>query len=120
MDWRLGHPQKYVLISHLLTFLIPSKDIVPIDSIVIQSIFGQHAKKSSRHTHNVQQLSPDISLDPGTRFQIYTVFENKKTQFDLDNPSVYFQTSSEIAKDIYNGVTMIKSLGDGSYNTLLW
>lgn len=88
--------------------------------MVIQGIFGQHAKKSPRHAHNVQQLSLDISLDPDSRLCIYTAFERHKNKFDLDNPPVYFQTSSDIAKDIYNSVAIIKSIGDASYNTLVW
>ena len=120
MDWLLGHPQKQAIISHLLSFHIASKDIISIDSMVIQGIFGQHARKSSRHKHAIQQLSLDVSLDPDSRLRIYTAFETHKNKFDLDNPPVYFETSSEIAKDIYNGVTMIKSVGDGTYNTLAW
>jgi hypothetical protein len=120
MDWHLGHPQKLAIISHLLTFRISSKDIISIDSMVIQGIFGQRARKSSRHTHHIQQFSLDISLDPESRLKIYTAFETHKNKFDLDNPPAYFETSSDIAKDIYNGVMMIKSVGEGSYNTLVW
>ena len=120
MDWQLQHPQKHAIAAHLSTYRIASKDIIAIDSMVIQGIFGQHARKSPRHTHIVLQLSPDISLDNDSRLHIYDAFEMHKTKFDLDNAPVYFETSNVIAKDVYNGVAMIKSVGDGSYNTLVW
>lgn len=120
MDWSLGHPEKHTIITHLLKFRIPSKYIVPIDSILVNSIYGQHAKKSARHRHEVQQLGFDISLDSDSRRLMYTAFENYKDQFDVNSAPMYFKTASDIAKLIYNGVEMVRSIGDQSYDTLIW
>lgn len=120
MDWTLGHPGKYAILSHLLRFRIPSKYISPIDSILVESIYGQHARKSARHKHNVQQISLDVSTDPVSRQLIYTAFECYKDQFDINSAPTYFKTASDIARLIYNGVEMVRSIGDQSYETLLW
>jgi hypothetical protein len=120
MDWSSGHPEKHAIITHLLKYRIPSKYIVPIDSILVNSIYGQHARKSARHRHEVQQLGLDISLDSDSRRVIYTAFESCKDQFDVNNAPMYFKTASDIAKLIYNGVEMVRSIGDQSYETLLW
>jgi hypothetical protein len=120
MDWTLGHPQKHAIVSHLLKFRIASKDIVPIDSIVVDAIYGQHARKSARHRHIVQQFSFDASLDPVLRHHIYAAFETYKALFDINDAASYFKTSSDVAKLIYNGIESIRTMGDGSYNTLLW
>jgi hypothetical protein len=120
MDWTLGHPQKHAIVTHLLRFRIASQDIVPIDSIVIDAIYGQHARKSARHRHIVQQFSFEASLDPVLRHDIYTAFETYKALFDINNAASYFKTTSDVAKLIYNGVESIRTIGDGSYNTLLW
>jgi hypothetical protein len=120
MDWNLGHPEKHAIITHLLKFRIPSKYIVPIDSILVASIYGQHARKSARHRHDVQQLAFDISLDPDSRQLIHTAFENYKDQLDINSAPTYFKTATDIAKLIYNGVEMVRSIGDQSYETVLW
>lgn len=120
MDWILGHPEKHAIVTHLLRSRISSKYIVPIDSILVEAIYGQHARKSARHKHEVQQLSFNTSLDPDSRLLIYTAFETHKVQFDINNTHTYFKTSSDIAKLIYDGVEKVRSIGDGSFNTLVW
>lgn len=120
MDWTLGHPEKHTIVTHLLTFRIASNVIVPIDSMVIDSIYGQHTRKSARHRHFVQQFSFDTAIDPVARVQIYTAFETHKALLDINNAVSYLETSSNIAKLIYDGVETIKSIGDDSYDTLLW
>jgi hypothetical protein len=120
MDWTLGHPEKHAIITHLLRSRIPSKEIVPLDSILVESIYGQHARKTTRHKHDVQQLSIDVSLDPDMRLLIYTAFESYKDQFDINSSHTYFKTSSDIAKLIYGGVELVRSIGGGSFNTLVW
>ena len=120
MDWNLGPPEKHAIVMHLLSFRIASKDIVPIDSMVVEAIYGQHSKKSARHTHNVRQLGFNVSIDADSRRHIYTAFEAYKDQFDINDSVTYFKISTNIAKAIYNAVETIRSIGDGSFNTLIW
>ena len=120
MDWTLGHPEKHAIMTHLLSSRISSKYIVPIDSILVEAIYGQHARKSARHRHNVRQLSLNDSLDSDLRQLIYTAFESHKNQFDINSPDTYFRTSTDIAKLVYGGVEIVRSIGDGSFSTLEW
>ena len=120
MNWISGHPKKHAIVTHLLKFRIPSKDIVSIDSVVIEAIYGQHARKSARRRHYVKQFSLNKSLEPELRLLVYTAFETYKVQFDINSLDTYFKASSDIAKKIYNEVEMARSVGEGSFNTLLW
>jgi hypothetical protein len=78
MDWHTGHRNKHAIVTHLSHLQFASKHIVPIDSIVVNAIFGQQVRKVRNHRHNMLQLSLDAIVDNETRKKIYAAFEAKK------------------------------------------
>jgi hypothetical protein len=120
MDWCTGHINKHAIVTHLFLLRIASKHIIPIDSIIVNAIFGQQARKARNHRHDILQLSLDASVDNETRKNVYTAFEAKKKQLDMDNPLTYLQTADDIAKAIYNVAPEIRLLGEDSYDVLAW
>jgi hypothetical protein len=86
VEWGAGHPMKAELSRILSKYEIPSVIGVQMDSILVDSIFGQHATKLPHRHHDIKSLSLEApKIDASIRDDLWRKFEDLKQQLTFDN-----------------------------------
>jgi hypothetical protein len=60
-----------------------SKVIVPLDDLVVHSLFGQKTLKNRSRVHAVQKVGQDFEANVELAARIYAAFEEGKFRLDL-------------------------------------
>lgn len=81
MHWGQTKTQEYELAEHLSTAHLASKEVVDVDSWLVQSIFQQYKRKKHSRSHRIRYVHPDPSfkLDLDKAKAIQVIFEEKKS-----------------------------------------
>ncbi len=87
-----------------------SKLVIPLDDLVIHSLFGQRTPKTLRRKHSIQNIGLNFQEDMELLNLIYTGFEKEKHQLEPSNPTQYISVVKSLALALHRGNSLIKRL----------
>lgn len=94
LKWGLGNYFMADLVGLLSKENIPSAIGIQVDSLLVDAIFGQHAKKRLHRRHVVKSLTVEAPQTDGSiRKDVWGEFEDLKKRLTLDDytPSNYVE-----------------------------
>ena len=97
-----------------------SKVIVPLDDLVVCSLFGQKTLKKRSRVHSVQKVGQDFEENAELAARIYAAFEKRKFWLDPENPSHYVSTLKKLALELHQGNSAIKCVSPQASKVLDW
>jgi len=97
-----------------------SKVIIPLDDLVVHSLFGQKTQKKRSRVHAVQNVGQDFEENPKLAAQIHAAFEERKFRLDPENPSRYISTMKKLALELHRGNSAIKGISPQASKVLDW
>lgn len=102
MHWGQTKSQEYDLAEHLSTAHLASKEVVDVDSWLVQSIFQQYKRKKQSRSHHIRHVHPDptFKLDLDKAKAIQVIFEQQKAMLVRCSVADAVKFGQEMAKAI--------------------
>ncbi len=97
-----------------------SKVVMPLDDLVVHSLFAQRTPKKSHRTHTVQKLGLNFQENTEVSTVIYTAFEKKRHQLEPSKPAQYTSVIKKLALALHRGNSSIKCLSANAATVLDW
>lgn len=110
-----------LIAKHLAQSRFPSKEVVVLDTILTDAIFGQHAMKAQHRQHHPLSFHPagQQLVDTATREIIKNSFNVTLSKMKFSKV-LYEDHSRLLALELIRGIKEIKAVGLNAKSVLQW